>query len=82
MRPVGRPPQDLSDNDMAMVREYLTTDISLDAVSEKYKMPKSTVRYKVDKYRRMFAGKEHEKDKKQWIITNPKNVKIGKLPKA
>lgn len=63
MRPVGRPPQDLNDNDMAMVREYLTTDISLDAISKKYKMPKSTVRYKVDKYRRIFTRKEHEKDK-------------------
>lgn len=58
MRPVGRPSENLNEKDIKMTEEYLSTDITLDAISEKYKMPKSTVRYKINKYRR-----EIEKEK-------------------
>lgn len=50
MKPVGRSPEQLTLTDRTMVEEYLTTNKSLDEIAKKYRIPYSTLRYKINKY--------------------------------
>ena len=52
LKPRGRSPQPFTENDLAMIKEYLETDKSLKEVSEKYNLSSEGLRYKVCKYRK------------------------------
>jgi hypothetical protein len=52
MKPVGRSPKPLTEEEKQMILEYLTTDKSLKEVSAKYGISDAGLRYKVKKYRK------------------------------
>lgn len=52
MKPQGRSPKPLTETDIKMIQEYLTTDKSLIEVSSKYGTSPAGLRYKVKKYRK------------------------------
>jgi transposase-like protein len=61
MKPVGRSPKPLTEEEKQMILEYLTTDKSLKEVAGKYGISDAGLRYKVKKYRKEQTdnGKEN-----------------------
>lgn len=61
MKPVGRSPKPLTEEEKQMILEYLTTDKSLKEVADKYGISDAGLRYKVKKYRKETEdnGKEN-----------------------
>ena len=52
MKPQGRPYRPLTEEEKAIILEYLETTLSYQEVAEKYGMTKDALRYKVNKYRK------------------------------
>lgn len=52
MKPKGRSPIPLTEQDLKMVKEYLESDKGLQEVADKYGVSREGLRYKVKKYRK------------------------------
>lgn len=52
MKAQGRPYRPITEEDKAIILEYLETTLSYQEVAEKYGMTKDALRYKVNKYRK------------------------------
>lgn len=52
MKPIGRSPKPLTEEDKQMVIEYLESDKSLKEVAQKYGISDAGLRYKVKKFRK------------------------------
>lgn len=52
MKPQGRPYIPLTEEEKAIILEYLETTLSYQEVAEKHGMTKDSLRYKVNKYRK------------------------------
>jgi transposase-like protein len=52
MKPIGRSPKPLTEDEKQMILEYLTSDKSLKEVAEQHGISDAGLRYKVKKYRK------------------------------
>ncbi len=60
MKPRGRSPIPLTEQDLKMVKEYLESDKSLEEVARKYNTTKEGLRYKVKKYQKEVTNGKKE----------------------
>ncbi len=61
MKPSGRSTVPLTDKQLKAVTEYLTTDLGLNQVAEKYNTTKSGLAYWIKKYRKEQEMKQNGK---------------------
>jgi hypothetical protein len=50
MKVTGRPLTPFTEQDMRMIKDYLESDMGYFEVADKYKVPYTTLQYKVNKY--------------------------------
>lgn len=60
MKTQGRPYRPLTEEEKAIILEYLETTLSYQEVAEKHGMTKDALRYKVNKYRKELEANGEE----------------------